>query len=76
MIPPTHDSQGNAVLPLPVRRMTSGADLQMFAGFNSGERTREDWEKILKQVDNSLVINHVGSFPGVLWSSIEVVLKD
>lgn len=74
--PPTLDEEGNALLPLPLRRMLSAADLQMLVGFNSKERKLEDWKVLIKKVDERLELQNVSTVPGALWSVIEVVFKN
>ena len=71
---PIHDTEGNFLLPLTPRRITSAADLQMLTAFNSLERTQKDWESVLQKADSRLKINKISSFPGSLWSIVEIFM--
>ena len=73
--PPTHDEHGNEMLPLALRRMLSAADLQMMVGFNSMERTLNDWKSLISRADDRLEVARVSTLPGSLWSCVEIKLK-
>jgi hypothetical protein len=75
VVPPAFDEQGNPLLPLTARRMHSVLDLQMLTQFNSLERSREEWDTLIKDADERCEICAIYAVPGALQSIIEVIVK-
>lgn len=76
VLPPQFDGQGKFLHPTTVRRMHSVLDLQMLTEFNSLERSRQDWEALIKEVDERCVVGSILARPGALQSIIEIIVKD
>jgi 6-hydroxytryprostatin B O-methyltransferase len=60
------------VLPIPLERLLTGMDLQMWAGLNARERSREDWTSLLKEADTRLEITAIVQPEGSADSVIAV----
>lgn len=61
--------------PMPVHRLFSALDLQMFSMLNAKERTAEDWAALLKSADERLVIKGIHEPPGSAIGLVEAMLK-
>jgi 6-hydroxytryprostatin B O-methyltransferase len=61
-------------VPLTVMQLNTAMDLQMMAALNAKERTRADWEALLRAADQRLRIANVRQPIGSADAIIEVVL--
>lgn len=59
--------------PQPVNKMMTSVDLQMMAALNAKERTKRDWEDLVKKTDDRLKIRAFRQPPGAAAHMIEVV---
>jgi 6-hydroxytryprostatin B O-methyltransferase len=61
-------------LPGSLMRLNTAMDLQMMATLNAKERTRKDWEKLLKEADSRFRVVELRKSFGAADSALEVVL--
>lgn len=58
-----------------VNKMMTSLDLQMMAALNAKERTKNDWQDLIKKADERLVIKAFKQPPGAAANMIEVVFE-
>ncbi|KAF2454490.1 O-methyltransferase-domain-containing protein [Lineolata rhizophorae] len=67
---------GHGTVPLPLERVQSCMDLQMRVALCAHERTRAQWEELLKESDSRLKLKGLVVPPGCAGAVMEVVLED
>jgi hypothetical protein len=65
----------DAPLPTGLRRSLAAADMQMWAPFNSQERSLDEWKAVLKEADEHLEVTYVSQVPGAMHNFIEVTYQ-
>jgi hypothetical protein len=63
-------------VPNSVYRLVLGLDLQMMVCLNALERTVEQWEGLVREADEKLVLKNVKQQPGEAFAVIEVELTE
>ncbi|KAM7197507.1 O-methyltransferase [Naviculisporaceae sp. PSN 640] len=66
---------GKPTVPLHVRKHVAGMDMMLFTLCNARDRTLRDWKALVERADIRLEIVKVGSLPGMLFSTLEIVLN-